>query len=164
MRWIWIDKFIEFHPGRRAVAIKNISRAEDHLHDQYPAFPIMPASLIIEGMAQAAGILVGQSRDFAERVILAKIRKAEFRGYAVPGDQLTFEVVLEYIDDAGASTTGIVLRDNEPFGEVDLLFSHLDRQSGLAMGIPEHNFVFGDDFKNLLTSHYNVDLSKYPRE
>ncbi|MCH8854053.1 MAG: beta-hydroxyacyl-ACP dehydratase, partial [Planctomycetes bacterium] len=64
MRWIWIDKFIEFQPGERAVAVKNVSRAEDHLHDLYPAYPIMPASLIIEGMAQTAGILVGQARNF----------------------------------------------------------------------------------------------------
>ena len=162
MRWIWIDKFIEFQPGKRAVAVKNVSRAEDHLHDLYAAFPVMAASLIIEGMAQAAGILVGQARDFAERVILAKIKKAKFDGYAVPGDRLTFEVTLDHIDDSGASTSGRVFREDEPFGEIDLLFSHLDRRSGAQAGIPEHNFVFGEDFKNLLRSHYNVDLSKYP--
>ena len=162
MRWIWIDKFIEFQPGKRAVAVKNVSRAEDHLYGLYPAFPVMAASLIIEGMAQTAGILVGQARDFAERVILAKIKKAEFDGFAVPGDRLTYQATLEHIDDTGASTSGTVLRDDEPFGEVDILFSHLDRQSGANAGIPEHNFVFGEDFKNLLTSHYNIDLSNYP--
>ncbi len=163
MRWIWIDKFVEFEPGQRAVAVKNVSRAEDYLHDQYPAFPIMPASLVIEGMAQTAGILVGQTRDFAERVILAKIKRAQFDGFAVPGDQLTYQAQLEDIDDVGASTSGKVLRDGQPFGEVDLLFSHLDRHSGAQAGIPEHNFVFGEDFKNLLTSHYNIDLSNYPQ-
>ncbi len=162
MRWIWIDKFIEFQPGQRAVAVKNISRAEDHLHDQYPAFPIMPASLIIEGMAQTAGILVGQARNFCERVILAKIKRAQFDGYAVPGDRLTYEATLDHIDDAGATTSGKVFREGQPFGEVDILFSHLDRQDGAEVGVPEHNFVFGEDFKNLLISHYNIDLSNYP--
>ncbi len=162
MRWIWIDKFIEFQPGERAVAVKNVSRAEDHLHDQYPAYPIMPASLIIEGMAQTAGILVGQARNFDERVILAKIKNASFDGYALPGDQLTYEATLEHIDDGGATTAGRVLRDGQPFGEVDIIFSHIDRQSGVELGIPEHNFVFGGDFKNLLVSHYNIDLSNYP--
>ncbi len=162
MRWIWIDKFIEFQPGERAVAVKNISRAEDHLHDLYPAYPIMPASLIIEGMAQTAGILVGQARNFVERVILAKIKKASFEGYAVPGDQLTYEATLEHIDEGGATTAGRVLRDGQPFGEVDIIFSHIDRQGAVELGIPEHNFVFGEDFKNLLVSHYNIDLSNYP--
>ncbi len=162
MRWIWIDKFIEFQPGERAVAVKNVSRAEDHLHDLYPAYPIMPASLIIEGMAQTAGILVGQARNFDERVILAKIKNASFDGYSVPGDQLTYEATLEHIDDGGATTAGRVLRDGQPFGEVDIIFSHIDRQGGVELGIPEHNFVFGEDFKNLLVSHYNIDLSNYP--
>ena len=162
MRWMWIDKFIEFQPGDRAVAVKNVSRAEDHLHDLYPAYPIMPASLIIEGMAQTAGILVGQARNFDERVILAKIKNASFDGYAVPGDQLTYEATLEHIDDGGATTAGRVLRDGQPLGEVDIIFSHIDRQGGVELGIPEHNFVFGGDFKNLLVAHYSIDLSNYP--
>lgn len=153
MRWIWIDKFVEFEPKHRAVAVKNVSRAEDHLHDLYPAFPVMPASLMIEGMAQTAGILVGQARDFSERVILAKIRQASFSGYAVPGDQLTYEATLEHLDDLGATTAGRVLRNGHPFGEVDIVFSHLDRQAGAELGIPEHNFVFGEDFRNLLSSY-----------
>jgi len=161
MRWIWIDKFIEFEPNRRAVAVKNISRAEDHLHDQYPSYPIMPASLIVEGMAQTAGILVGQARNFAERVILAKVKKAVFEGFAVPGDQLAYEVCLEQIDDAGAMTAGKVMRNNQPFGEIDIVFSHLDRESGAQLGIPRHNFVFHDDFKQLLAT-YNIDTSSYP--
>ena len=44
MRWIWIDKFLEFESAKRAVAIKNLTLAEDHLHDHYPGFPVMPAS------------------------------------------------------------------------------------------------------------------------
>ena len=57
MRWIWIDKFEHFEPGVSAVAIKNVSQAEDHLHDHFPGFPVMPASLMIEGMAQTAGVI-----------------------------------------------------------------------------------------------------------
>ena len=63
---MWIDKFLEFEPHESAVAIKNVSLAEEHLHDHYPGFAVMPASLIIEGVAQTAGILVGQARDFKE--------------------------------------------------------------------------------------------------
>jgi 3-hydroxyacyl-[acyl-carrier-protein] dehydratase len=52
MRWIWIDKFVEFTSKKSATAVKNVTMAEEHLHDLYPAFPIVPHSLIVEGMAQ----------------------------------------------------------------------------------------------------------------
>ena len=54
MRWIWIDKFIEFQSGQKAVAVKNVTMAEEHLHDHFPGFPVMPECLMIEGMAQTA--------------------------------------------------------------------------------------------------------------
>ena len=46
MRWIWIDRFEEFESGKRAVAIKNVSLAEEHLHDHFPGRPVMPNSLL----------------------------------------------------------------------------------------------------------------------
>jgi 3-hydroxyacyl-[acyl-carrier-protein] dehydratase len=78
MRWIWIDKFTEFTPKSSATAVKAVTLAEEHLHDLYPDFPVVPHSLIVEGMAQTAGILVGQARAFREKVILAKIGRATF--------------------------------------------------------------------------------------
>src|SRR5512143_4298190 len=86
MRWIWIDKFVEFESGRRAVAVKNVTLAEEHLHDHFPGFPIMPECLMIEGMAQTGGILVGEAREFREKVVLAKISKAVFFDFVKPGD------------------------------------------------------------------------------
>ena len=92
MRWIWIDKFVDFVPGVSATAVKNVSLAEEHLHDQYAAFPIVPHSLIIEGMAQTGGILVGHARDFSEKVILAKIGRATFHRLSRPGDTLRLQL------------------------------------------------------------------------
>ena len=57
MRWFWIDRFIEFEAAR-AKAIKNISLGEEHLHDHFPGYPVMPNTLIVEGMAQTGGLLV----------------------------------------------------------------------------------------------------------
>ena len=64
MRWYWIDRFIEFESGKRAKAVKNVSLAEEHLHDHFPGFPVMPGSLMIEGMAQTGGILLGEHYRF----------------------------------------------------------------------------------------------------
>ena len=149
MRWIWIDAFVEFESGRRASAIKNITLAEEHLHDHFPGYPVMPACLLIEGMAQTAGILVGEVKGFKENVILAKIRKAEFDDYAVPGDQVRFDTVLETIDERAAATTGSVLKNGGPIGRVDLMFSHVN-QAEKPIDLPDHNFVFTDQFLNLL--------------
>lgn len=151
MRWIWIDSFVDFVSGERASAIKNVTLAEDHLHDHFPGYPIMPAALMIEGMAQTAGILVGEARAFAENVILAKIRTAEFEDYAVPGDQLRYDAVVESLDERAAVTTGTVHKNGEPIGRVDLIFSHVN-QAAKVPDMPEHNFVFTDQFTNLLAA------------
>jgi 3-hydroxyacyl-[acyl-carrier-protein] dehydratase len=149
MRWIWIDAFVEFESGKRASAIKNVTLAEEYLHDHFPGYPVMPAALLIEGMAQTAGILVGEARGFAENVILAKIRQAEFDDYAVPGDQIRFDAVLETLDERAAVTEGSVLKNGKPMGKVDLMFSHVN-QAEKPIDLPDHNFVFTEQFLNLL--------------
>lgn len=151
MRWIWIDTFVEFSSGKSASAVKNVTLAEEHLHDHFPGYPVMPPALMIEGMAQTAGILVGEARNFAENVILAKIRRAEFDDYAVPGDQLRYDALVESIDERAAMTTGTVLKNGKPIGKVDLIFSHVN-QADRPPQLPAHNFVFTDQFMNLLTA------------
>jgi 3-hydroxyacyl-[acyl-carrier-protein] dehydratase len=149
MRWIWIDRFLEFKPGHSAKAIKNVSLAEEHLHDHWEDFPVMPTSLICEGMAQTAGILVGQARDFKEKVVLAKISKAEFSELVLPGDQLTYHAELQTITPQAASTHGTVYRNGQIIGTVDLMFSHVD-QNMAGLKFPKENFVFTGQFLRLL--------------
>ncbi len=149
MRWIWIDRFEEFSPGVSATAIKNVSLAEEHLHDHWEDFPVMPVSLMIEGMAQTSGILVGQARDFQEKVILAKISKAEISEPVVPGDQLEYHAELVTISDQAASTHGTVSKNGKPIGTIDLMFSHIDRNLA-GTKFPEENFVFTGQFLRLL--------------
>lgn len=170
MRWMWIDRVIELKPRERLVAIKNVSLAEEHLHDHFaadpahdlPALPLMPTSLILEGMAQTAGILVGHAEDFKEKVILAKISRAELSRDVPPGVTLRYTATIERMDTMGASTRGeVALLDHArpadgfvPIGSIDLMFSHLDNNQGGAgrtgESFPEHNFVFGEGFKTLL--------------
>ncbi len=102
MRWIWIDRFVEFESGRQAAAIKNITLAEDHLHDHFPGYPVMPPSLITEGCAQTGGLLVGEQIQFREMVVLAKVPKAIFHQHAVPGDTLLYTATIEDVREDGA--------------------------------------------------------------
>jgi 3-hydroxyacyl-[acyl-carrier-protein] dehydratase len=125
MRWFWIDRFTEFQSGKYATAIKNVSLAEDHLHDHFPAAPIMPNSLIIEGMAQTAGLLVAEHGKFQERVVLAKIPKARFHFQAVPGDTLVYRIVIEDIPKDGAIVSGTVHVGERLQAELALNFWHI---------------------------------------
>jgi len=149
MRWIWIDKFIEFESGKRAVATKNVTLAEEHLHDHFPGFPVMPECLMIEGMAQTAGILVGEAKKFEEKVILAKIRKAVFFDYVRPGDTIKLEAKIDSIADEAAGTSGKITRGRKLIAEIELMFSHIDQNLG-GIKFPEENFVFTDTFESLI--------------
>jgi 3-hydroxyacyl-[acyl-carrier-protein] dehydratase len=155
VRWIWIDRFVEFKTRERAVALKNVSLAEEHLHDLFPAFPIMPHSLIVEGMAQTAGILVGEARNFAEKVILAKIGRATFHRLVRPGDTITYDAKIEQLNETGASIAGRVTVGNDLVAEIELMFSHIDQNMG-GQKFPEHNFVFTEQFTDLLKA-YRLD-------
>src|SRR5262245_16677662 len=102
MRWFWIDRFTEFERGRRAVAIKTVTLAEEQMDDYSPGFPIMSSALMIEGMAQTAGLLIGEMSGFEHRVVLAKIGKAEFSRPVVPGETLRYETTIADVKSDGA--------------------------------------------------------------
>ncbi|HQY88831.1 MAG TPA: hypothetical protein PK402_09240 [Tepidisphaeraceae bacterium] len=158
MRWNLIDKFIEFEPGKRAVAVKANTLAEDHLRDLHPDYPIVPNTLLIEGMAQTAGILVGESRQFTEKVILAKITRATFFRVVLPGETVRFEAIIDSLNDVGASITGkaVMFDSLDLVAEIELMFSHVDNNLA-GMQFPEHNFVFAGNFDEVLNSLIEVD-------
>lgn len=142
MRWIWIDKFIEFESGQRATAIKNVSLAEEHLHDHFPGYPVMPASLILEGLAQTGGLLVGEHNRFEEKVILAKVSKAVFHFLAVPGDTLRYTAVVGSITEAGARVAATSHVGDRLQAEAEIMFAHLDDTGRAKTLFEPKNFVF----------------------
>jgi 3-hydroxyacyl-[acyl-carrier-protein] dehydratase len=165
VRWIWIDKFEAFEINVAARAIKNVSLAEEHLHDHVPGFPVMPASLMIEGMAQTAGILVGAARNFQEKVILAKIGKAAFTRLVRPGDQIVYAAKIVNVTEQGAAIEGAItartsvggVAQEVPVGSIDMMFSHIDNNMS-GTKFPEFNFVFNSEFMNLFET-YRRDLN-----
>src|SRR5438067_13063750 len=111
MRWIWIDRFLDFQSGKSARAVKNLSLAEDYFADHFPGHPVMPGALILEGLAQTGGILVGEANDFREKVVLAKIPWARFHGEVLAGTQLIYDVELLHLRPEGAAVQGKVSRE-----------------------------------------------------
>ena len=149
MRWLWIDTFVAFESGRSARAVKNLSLAEDFFADHFPGYPVMPAPLILEGLAQTGGILAGEARDFKEKVVLAKIPSARFHREVLAGEVLTYDVELRTVRDEGASVAGRVLVGDELVAEADIFFAHLDQARSQQL-FGEQNFVFTGELKKML--------------
>src|SRR5271163_2746102 len=138
MRWLWIDRFLEFKRGKSARAVKNLSLAEDYFADHFPGYPVMPACLILEGLAQTGGILVGEANDFQEKVVLAKIVYANFRREALAGETLIYDVTMLHLRPEGAAVEGKIHAlpagspvpatwTEPPLGAAELFFAHLDK-------------------------------------
>lgn len=154
MRWIWIDRFLRLEPGRRAVAVKNLSWAEDYFADHFPGYPVMPGPLILEGLAQTGGILVGQARNYQKNVVLAKIA-ASFHHEAHPGEQLLYEVELLDLNEAGARVRGIARRQDKVIAEADIMFAHVGPDQ-LPQEIADPQFVFSGELAHLLRQAESV--------
>jgi 3-hydroxyacyl-[acyl-carrier-protein] dehydratase len=134
MRWFWIDRFTEFVSGSHAVAVKNISLAEDHLHEHHVGYPVMPNALVIEGIAQASGLLVSEHYGFGELVVLAKVSKAKFTGRVRPGQTLEYRVKADWFRADSAQASGTAYVGERPYGEVQLLFARLGEEMVQQMG------------------------------
>jgi 3-hydroxyacyl-[acyl-carrier-protein] dehydratase len=90
-----VDRIVELE-AERIVGIKNVTATEPFFSGHFPDFPVMPGVLIVEAMAQTAGVLVLKSIPDRESklVLLVSIESAKFRRPVVPGDQLRLEMVL----------------------------------------------------------------------
>ena len=97
--FLLIDRVKELEPGKRIVALKNVSVNEPYFTGHFPHRPIMPGVLILEAMAQAAGILSFKSRgvrpDQSTVYYYVGIDNARFKKPVLPGDQLEVEVHIE---------------------------------------------------------------------
>jgi 3-hydroxyacyl-[acyl-carrier-protein] dehydratase len=149
MRWIWIDRFVEFTPRQQATAVKHLSMAEDLFEHHFPGYPIMPATLMLEGLAQTGGILVGEANAFKEKVVLAKIAKAHFVRDVFAGEVLHYHAALVDLRPEGATIQGRITSAGELVGEAEIMFVHLDQNRGGAV-FGEHNFVFSGELRKLM--------------
>ena len=90
--FLLVDRITEIEPKSKAVGLKNVTINEPFFQGHFPDFPIMPGVLVVEAMAQVAGILAVKSGAQGNSTYFMSIEKAKFRKPVVPGDQLRFEV------------------------------------------------------------------------
>lgn len=94
MKFVLIDRIVELESGRRIVARKALSLAEEYLADHFPAFPVLPGVLLLEAMVQASAWLVREKLEFAPSLVLLKeARNVTYRSFLAPGQVLQVESV-----------------------------------------------------------------------
>jgi len=90
--FLLVDKIIEIEPGKKAVGIKNVTANEPFFQGHFPGNPIMPGVLIVEALAQTAGIAVAVQEDNKGKLgLFAGIESMKFKRQVVPGDTLKLE-------------------------------------------------------------------------
>ncbi|MGD8452432.1 MAG: beta-hydroxyacyl-ACP dehydratase [Phycisphaerae bacterium] len=94
MKFVLVDRISLLERGRRIVAHKALSLAEEYLADHFPAFPVLPGVLVMEAMLQASAWVVRDALDFAPAfVVLSEARNVTYKSFVAPGEVLTVESV-----------------------------------------------------------------------
>jgi 3-hydroxyacyl-[acyl-carrier-protein] dehydratase len=91
--FLLVDRVVEMEPGKRIVALKNVTANEWFFQGHFPGYPIMPGVLIVEALAQAGAVLLLSDESTRGLIpLFAGIEKCRFRQQVVPGDTLTLEM------------------------------------------------------------------------
>lgn len=124
--FLMVDRVVELEPGKRAVALKNVTVNEPHFAGHYPGRPIMPGVLLLEALAQVGGLAVmvpDEDKVPDSRVpLLAGVDKARFRRPVVPGDQLRLEVDITQLRRSTGKCKGIAYVGEEKAVEAEIMF------------------------------------------
>jgi len=122
--FLLVDRIIEVDPGKRIVGIKNVTYNEPFFPGHFPGQPIMPGVLIIEAMAQTAGILVFKSlpkEQYKTPVYFLGVDNVRFRKPVIPGDQLRLELEITKHRQSIWGFKGKALVDGKLVAEGELL-------------------------------------------
>ena len=105
MRFFLIDRISRWEVPHAAEAVKNVALSEDFFDDHFPRRPIMPGVLMVEGMAQLAGLLLEESlrQKYARngKALMTVLERTKFRQMVRPGDQLTYRAEVTSLSRAG---------------------------------------------------------------
>jgi len=126
MRFFLIDRITDWQPPTHAEAIKNIALSEDFFADHFPRRPVMPGMLIIEGMAQLAGILLEESLKRTQgpsvKAVVSIIERVKFRDMVKPGDQLVYRAEVQSVNEMGGKARCRAVRGTRTITETALTF------------------------------------------
>jgi len=128
--FLLVDRVLEIEPGRRIVALKNVTANEPFFPGHFPGAPIMPGVLIVEAMAQAGAILLLHTMPDRQSklVYFTGIDKARFRRTVVPGDQLRLTLEVLKLRSRTCKMQGRAAVDGRQVAEALILSALVDRE------------------------------------
>ncbi|MBB6630311.1 3-hydroxyacyl-ACP dehydratase FabZ [Clostridium algidicarnis] len=118
-----LDRVDEMEPGKRVVAIKNVTINEQFFQGHFPVEPVMPGVLMIEALAQAGAVAILSIEEFKGKIAyFAGINKAKFRRKVVPGDTLRLEVEITKLKGSAGVGRGVAYVEGKKAVEAELMF------------------------------------------
>ena len=119
--FLLVDRVVELEPGKRAVAIKQVTANEPQFTGHFPGRPIMPGVLMVEALAQTAGVAVLTLDEYRGKIgLFAGIDECRFRRMVVPGDTLRLEVTVEKLRGMFGRVAAVASVDGEVAVEATL--------------------------------------------
>jgi 3-hydroxyacyl-[acyl-carrier-protein] dehydratase len=135
--FLLVDRVVELEPGKRVVAIKNVTANEPQFTGHFPDRPIMPGVLMVEAMAQAGAVAVLSLPEYAGKLALfAGIDECRFRRTVLPGDTLRMEVTLEKLRGTFGRARAVASVDGEVAAEATISFI-IPRDQAIAGGLAD---------------------------
>jgi 3-hydroxyacyl-[acyl-carrier-protein] dehydratase len=143
MKFILIDKVLSFQKGAELRAVKSVSLAEEYLADHFPAFPVLPGVLLLQGLIESASWLVRQTQDFANSmVLLEEAKNVKYKSFLAPGEQIEYTVQAKTIEQNVSSFTGFGIAAGEPIVEARLALRHFNlAERNPAMAMVDANII-----------------------
>ena len=129
--FLLVDRIVELDPPQRIVGLKNVTINEEFFQGHFPGAPVMPGVLILEAMAQVAGVLLYRDMSDEDKctklIYFTGIENAKFRRPVVPGDQLRLEIELVYRRNHFGKVSARALVEGKLVAEALELFAIADR-------------------------------------
>jgi 3-hydroxyacyl-[acyl-carrier-protein] dehydratase len=133
MKFILIDRIVSLEKGRRIKTVKSVSLAEEYLADHFPAFPVLPGVLLLQGLIESASWLVRETEDFAHSMILLEqARNVKYKSFLAPGGRIEYTVEAKTIEENVSSFAGFGESDNQRIVEANLGLRHFNLSQGNA--------------------------------
>jgi 3-hydroxyacyl-[acyl-carrier-protein] dehydratase len=143
VRFYLFDRVLEAERGKRMVATKVVDLMDEFFCDHYPLRPVMPATMVLEAIAQASGMLNNYNHNFAVEMVLMLMDGVRLYRPVTPGDRMTLEVNMVYDHPYGATLRGEASVEGERIATVErIAFAHEAVKDPKLIEINRDRFVY----------------------